>query len=295
MSLQFTLIGNTEEGQSLVVFIPGRAPMVADSGNPYFDRLVEGALAGDESVAELFDIAAAAASKFTAVTDRVSVRAGQLYFDGDVVDNALTAQVVRFIEEGYDDWQPLVKFLTNCMDNPNEHSREQMYEWLSRREFAIDQDGLLRAYKGVKQDAKGNWTSISQGKAVVDGTEYTGAIPNYVGAVVTMPRSEVEFDPSVGCHRGLHVGTFDYANGFAQGALLEVKVNPRDIVSVPTDCDAQKVRTCRYEVVGLFAQERAYEQALVYDADEDYGYDESDSGWGDGEYDDFASDADLLY
>jgi hypothetical protein len=103
-----------------------------------------------------------------------------------------------------------------------------------------------------------------------------------------MPRDQVQFDPGVGCHTGLHVGTFEYAAGFAQGALLEVVVNPRDVVSVPTDCGAQKMRTCRYTVVGLLEQRldsplRVYDQA----ADEDY---LDGAGWGD-----FEDDEDYLY
>jgi hypothetical protein len=64
-----------------------------------------------------------------------------------------------------------------------------------------------------------------------------------------MPRSEVVHDPSQACERGLHVSTRSYAEGYARsGALLEVHVNPRDIVSVPTDGGGEKVRVCRYKI-----------------------------------------------
>ena len=33
-----------------------------------------------------------------------------------------------------------------------------------------------------------------------------------------------------------------------------VKINPADVVSVPKDCDCQKLRTSRYEVVKDFEQ-----------------------------------------
>jgi hypothetical protein len=98
-----------------------------------------------------------------------------------------------------------------------------------------------------------------------------------------MPRSEVEWDPTVGCHRGLHVGTWDYAYGFAQGAVMEVHVNPRDVVSVPTDSDAAKVRCCRYTIVRVI--DAPYTAAVVpmYSYDDSYDY-EDDAEWGDGEY-----------
>ena len=63
-----------------------------------------------------------------------------------------------------------------------------------------------------------------------------------------MPRGEVQHDPESGCSTGLHVGTYAYAQGYARAALLTVHVNPRDVVSVPTDCDAEKMRVCRYVV-----------------------------------------------
>lgn len=68
---------------------------------------------------------------------------------------------------------------------------------------------------------------------------------------------------SVGCGHGLHVGAFDYAKSYGgidldddEGGngnkLMICKVNPRDVVSVPTDSRFQKLRCCRYEVVSEF-------------------------------------------
>ena len=36
---------------------------------------------------------------------------------------------------------------------------------------------------------------------------------------------------------------------FARGKVVIVKVNPKDVVSVPHDCNCQKLRTCAYTVV----------------------------------------------
>lgn len=66
-----------------------------------------------------------------------------------------------------------------------------------------------------------------------------------------MPRSQVTADSGIGCSAGLHVGTWDYAVTFLghDTPVLAVLVSPRDVVSVPTDCDAQKMRVCRYQVL----------------------------------------------
>jgi hypothetical protein len=281
--LQYTIIGNEDGESNIVVFVSGSAPQVASQSHPNYDRIVAGALAGDDSIIELFDIAATAAQKFSRLSDRVTTANGRLYLDGVEVDNALSAQVLRFMDEGVEDWKPLVAFFENVQANPNEHSREQLFEWLSRRDFTITADGMIVGYKGVASAPDGGYLSISAGKAIVDGEVVTGRIPTNPGSIVEMPRDEVEWDPSVGCHTGLHVGTFEYASGFARGTVLEVHVNPRDVVSVPTDSDAAKVRCCRYHIVREI--EVPYTEAVVYDDfDEDYLDDEfPNRDWGDGE------------
>jgi hypothetical protein len=182
------------------------------------------------------------------------------------------------------DFEPLVKFMDNVMDNPNEHSRTQLYDWLSQRDFTITSDGYIVGYKGVERNGD-SYRSVSSGVepvyVEVDGetTRHTGRIPNPIGATVSMDRNLVQHDPSVGCHVGLHVGTYEYAKGWAHGALLEVHVNPRDVVSVPTDCSWAKVRTCRYQVVDVIDSE--YTSGLV-DVDGPEPEDEYyDQGWND--------------
>jgi hypothetical protein len=282
MSLQYTLIGNEDGDSNIVVFVPGSAPQVAHQSHPNFERILAGALAGDESIAELFDIAATVAQKFQRLSERVTTANGRLYLDGVEVNDALTSQVLRFLEEGVEDWMPLVAFFENVQSNPNEHSREQLYTWLAGRDFTITPDGMIVGYKGVAPDGNGGFLSIHSGRAIVDGTEVSGQIPTNPGSLVEMPRTEVQWDPSVGCHRGLHVGTWGYASSFAQGTVLEVHVNPRDVVSVPTDSDAAKVRCCRYQIVREI--EVPYYAPVAYsDYDEpEYGDDDFDP-WGDGE------------
>lgn len=290
--IQFNIVSAGEES-FITAFVPGEAlPLVTSkSANPRFDALlavaldaIAGADVDREEVVSLFSPAAAVAERFESVSDRVIVSNGRVLFDGAEIDNSLTNQIVRFLEEG-SDFTPLVNFMENVMDNPNEHSREQLYDWLNTRAFSITPAGYIVGYKGVKPDSEHGYRSISSGSEPVyvdvDGETqvYTGRIPNPVGAVVSMDRNLVQHDPSVGCHVGLHVGTYDYAKWFSGGTILEVHVNPRDVVSVPTDCDWQKVRTCRYEVVD--AIDAPYTTGLVdpdgaYDDEDDLAWDDED-------------------
>lgn len=240
MSLQFSLLGS-EDGRIITAYVDGQL-YAAHSTHPNFDAIVEGALNGDESIIELFDVAQTAINKFERLTERVTTAHGKLYFDGEEITGGLAAQVIRFLEAGVDDWKPLVRFLDNVQQNQNEHSRDELFDWLEKNEFAIDDAGMIVAYKGVTNDR----LSRFGGKAMVNGVVHEGQIPNPDGAVIEMPRSEVVHDPGRACHVGLHVANRAFANSFAP-RLIEVRVNPRDVVSVPDR--AEKMRVCRYIVI----------------------------------------------
>lgn len=286
-SITFTMSGDEDESNIVVFarFADGTTQIEpAHSSHPNFQQIVAGAIAGDVGILDLFDLGVAAIKNFSRVggSERVTLANGRLYFDGDPISTPETEQILRFMDSGAEDYMPLVRFFENVQANPSAHSREQLFTWLQRQNergegFTITPDGMIVGYKGVRKTDEG-LTSISTGRAIVNGEVHNGAIPNPLGATVEMPRSEVAHDPAVGCHRGLHVGTYEYANGFARGALLEVHVNPRDVVSVPTECDAAKMRTCRYTVVKMI--DAPYTSPIVY------GDLYSDDAWGDSDYDD---------
>ena len=60
-------------------------------------------------------------------------------------------------------------------------------------------------------------------------------------------------DADIGCSDGFHAGSYDYAKGYSHngGHLMRVEIDPSDVVSVPKDCDCQKLRTAKYTVVAL--------------------------------------------
>lgn len=258
-NLEFTL-ATVDNESSITVYLPGQPVQVAHEDHPNFDEIKgyvldiaadNDGLSDDDvdELLELFDTSIAVKSILEPLSQRIRVANGRVYFDGDEVHNALTDQIIRFRDEGVEDYIPLVNFFERVQSNPNEHSREQLYTWLSQRDFTITKAGLIVGYKGVRTTDNG-YESIHHGPAIVNGRQVNGSVPNNVGDVVEMPRSQVAHDPATGCSSGLHVGTYDYARSFSQGAVLEVHVDPRDVVSVPTDCGWAKVRTCRYTVIG---------------------------------------------
>lgn len=232
----------------------------ADERHPHWEAILEGLRSGDESVWTLFDVLDGVMSQFQQVTDRVGWDGENILFDGDPVHSVLTEQLSRALTEGNtNDYSALAKFWEKLESNPNSHSREQAYDWLACHKFQITEDGDVVGYKYVSDNGDGNYTSCARSQVegkpsgFVNGTAVPplSVIPQKVGDVVTMPRSEVAHDPSQACKAGLHVGTFDYVGGGSSNTVLEVHVNPRDIVSVPTDGAGAKVRVCRYTVAAL--------------------------------------------
>lgn len=254
--MQCSIITSNGHRNILVVDPALPQPLATSDDHPNFDRILAAVTAGEDAqvIADLFDTAKVAAEKFDHLSERVTVRGGRVYFDGDEVDDALTQQVVRFAAEGVEDWKPLVAFYEKLQTNPLRHSREQLYSFLRAHDFTITPSGDLIAYKGVSGDSNGGYQSGSSGHAIRNGEDINGYIPNAVGDVIEMPRSEVVHDPGAHCSVGLHVGTFDYAQSYAHGAMLKVEVNPRDVVSVPHNAGGGKVRVCRYRVLEIIGE-----------------------------------------
>ena len=242
----YILAGSADGGQAITVLSNGEV-YVASSERADFSNIVEMAKSGDDSVITMFEPAKTIEKRFIRITDRVTVSGGHLLFDNDRVPSSIENAVIRALRDGTEDWAPLVRFMEKLYSNPNEHSREQFYRWLETHDFSICADGDVIGYKAVEP---GTLLSVHSGRAIVDGVLISGQIPNHLDSVIEMPRSEVAHDPSIGCHTGLHVGTFDYARDFLLGGtILLIKFSPTDVVSVPTDCSDAKVRVCRYRVV----------------------------------------------
>jgi hypothetical protein len=233
----------------------------AHQSHPNFVKILDGLRRGDPSVWDLFDVAGGIMRRFQQVSERYSWNGSDVLFDGDPVDGPFADLLSRSLEEGnVENYTALAKFGEKVAQNPSEWSREQSFRFLSNHRFQITADGDVVAYKSVydtgRVDAQGRkvyesgYASKVKGKpsAFVNGVAVPelSKVPQSIGDVVTMPRSEVDEDPNRSCSRGLHVATVNYWGGFKPG-VIEVHVNPRDFVAIPNAEDA-KARVHRYYV-----------------------------------------------
>lgn len=272
--MQYNLVRRDGDA-NITVVIEGNL-YVADDQHPNFEAIVEAVINDDpeREVLDLIDASVGAAKKFENLSERVSVANSRVYVDGDEVTGPFADQIVRFLNDDLDDWQPLVNFLEKVYTNVEAHTRENLARWLNATGgFTIADNGNIIGYKGLTSEGG----SVHRGPAIVDGEAVNGSVPNQPGSVVEMARSAVEHNPRVACASGLHVGTWEYASSFGHGVTAEVEVNPRDVVSVPTDCNGQKMRVARYTVVRYLSD--PYTEAVVpsgVEFSEDYeeGYDD---------------------
>ena len=190
-----------------------------------------------ERLEGLFDVEQAV-SDYLDHDAEVEVKDGAVSFKGEVVHNMVVDKILDFMRNGLP-YQPLVKFLGKLMDNPSRRATEELYSFLEHKNMPITPDGNFLAYKGVKN----NFTDF-----------YSGNFNNSVGQTLSMIRNTVCDDANIGCSNGFHAGSYDYAKGYASGGghLMIVEIDPSDVVSVPFDCDCQKLRTAKYKVVGVY-------------------------------------------
>lgn len=280
-------------GQSISIFYSDGESETIPETHVSFKAIIEKLISGkatDESIRDLTGVLKTVAKKMSALSERVSVDGKEVYFDGDPLRGEIADLIKKMFEEGRAlDFKPLVNFLEKAKTNPSLKSVDDLYRWISNGDLVIDPDGDIVAYKGVRVNADGVSESIHAGKAFVNGEEITGYIPNKPGTVISMARSEVNDNEFAHCSYGLHAGTYAYADTFRtwgnfDSRMILVKINPRDVVSVPNDHSSAKMRVARYTVLSEINErltEAVYQPELPFDENDDQSDDWEDDDWGD--------------
>lgn len=192
----------------------------------------------------------------------VEVRGGEVYYNDEPIHNVVVDRIIDFRDQGIP-ITPLANFLNNLMQNPSYRSRQQLYTFLEKNKMPITPDGHFMAYKVVRD-------------SYLDG--HTGTIMHTLGVPISMPRHLVDDDPNHVCSAGLHCCSWDYIpRMYPTGRILLMKVNPRDVVSVPTDYNNAKMRVCEYvpvEEVERSVAEDYFGTSPVYTPNTDYDVDQ---------------------
>jgi hypothetical protein len=190
--------------------------------------------------------------------EQIEVKDGSVFVDGDVIQSVVADRIINFLADGID-CLPIFKFITRLQLNPSKRAVDELYTFLEHKNLPYTETGTFLAYKAVRNDFT---------------DKHSGKFFNGVGEVLSMPRNKVDDDKNVGCSYGFHAGTLKYASEFACGSdkMVLVEIDPADVVSIPTDCEFQKLRTCRYKVVAEYERpldELVYESRFSTENDDD--------------------------
>jgi len=215
---------------SVTLSFSGKMISIA-KGDHRYSAIIE-ALKGDklELIPDLVDVA----KSFSAIKG-VDLVDGRIKLHGKNIPEVVSDRVLRFKEQGLP-FEPLVKFAEKLMKNPSFNSRKMLYKFLEHNGHPVTKDGNFIAYKKVDTNFKDC---------------YTHTMDNSVGTTVEMDRNEVDDNPDNTCSSGLHVAAYQYAQGFSRGHLVEVEIDPEDVVAVPNDYNGEKMRVCKYKVVNV--------------------------------------------
>jgi hypothetical protein len=199
--------------------------------------------------------------------EQIEVKDGSVFVDGETISSVVADRIINFLADGID-CLPIFKFITRLQLNPSKRAVDELYTFLEHKNLPYTESGTFLAYKAVRHDFT---------------DKHTGKFFNGVGEVLSMPRNKVDDDKNVGCSYGFHAGTLKYASEFACGSdkMVLVEIDPADVVSIPTDCEFQKLRTCRYKVVAEYERpldEHVYESRFSTENDDDV-----DEEWDDDE------------
>ena len=184
----------------------------------------------------------------------ISIKGDQLFWKGEPFAGVLATRMISMLEDGFS-IEPMVLFMHNLLKNPSKRSVDELYGFLEKNNLPITPDGYFLAYKKVRKD----FLDI-----------HSGTMDNSPGTIVEMERFKVDDNKDQTCSTGLHFCGMSYLDHFggSDSRTVIVKINPADVVSIPSDYNGAKGRACRYEVIGELGVEpgKAFDRSVQSNA-----------------------------
>ncbi len=190
-------------------------------------------------------IAAATNGAFTAtenMTGEVTMTVG-----GQAVDaTPLIQHAERALLDGS---KGFGRFMTKFAEIKRQHTSAELLKFMDNADLPLADDGSIIGYKVLKKtDVEG---------VFVDG--WSGKVKQRLGSLVYMPDSKVDDNRRNLCSTGLHIAARDYINGYGgyQSVLTLVKIQPKDVISVPIN-ETTKMRVAAYHIVKVLSDEDSF-------------------------------------
>jgi len=250
------IISETE----LTVVINGNVYTVYRDDQKFTDAIKYIREKNEKGLIDLLDELKKVSSYINDANTDIVIDGYEIKYKGVPVNNYIVGVIFRMKEEGFD-ISPLVKFLENLLQNPSNRAIKELYGFLEYGRLPITSDGCFLAYKKVSS----TFTDI-----------HTNTVDNSIGTTVMMNRQDVDDNCNNTCSTGLHFCSLDYLNFFGSKSdpVVILKINPKDVVSIPVDYKNTKGRCCKYEVVGLYTQPLTSSVETAYSDDINDEYEE---------------------
>ena len=226
MSFPFLIQGNN------IVVVIRNVPHTISKTHVTYEKVKEAIKAGDWETVE--NIIEPKKAVLNYGKGNIEIQGEKLFWKGNEMHGAIVDRMIQMLQDEFP-VEPLVLFMENLMQNPSYRAVNELYGFLEKNNLPITPDGHFLAYKKVRHDYK---------------DVYSGTFDNSVGQVVQMERNQVNDDKNQTCSAGLHFCSQGYLNHFGGERVMILKINPADVVSIPTDYNNSKGRCSRYEVVG---------------------------------------------
>jgi len=226
MSYPFVIQGNN------ITVVIGNKPHTISKTHITYQKVVDAIKAGDwNTVKEVIDPKKVVLNYGAS---NIAIQGDKLFWKGEELNGALATRMVTMLQEGFD-VSPFVLFMENLMQNPSKRAVDELYGFLEKNNLPLTPDGYFLAYKKVRD----NFMDV-----------HSGTMDNSVGKIVEMERNRVDDNKDNTCSTSLHFCGMSYLGHFGGERTVIVKVNPADVVSIPSDYNGAKGRACRYEVIG---------------------------------------------
>jgi hypothetical protein len=177
----------------------------------------------------------------------ITIKNDNIFYRGEKLFGEDVSRILAYLRGGFP-VESMILFLEAKLRNKFPESVEALYSFLENRGMPITDNGTVLGYKGVE----GDFFSKNTGEEpLIEGIrDARGKIRNQIGDTIWMDRRYVCSDNSQGCAGGLHIGSKNYATGWAgDGHIMVVEFSPEHVVSVPTS-EHEKLRVYKYRVVG---------------------------------------------
>lgn len=261
------MISHIITANSIVVFVGNETHTLAND-HPNYLKMAQAIRDNDEEAVRNLVNLTSTINKVLEGT-HVSIVNGSVMYQGETVNPVMAEYILRMVREGFDA-TPAALFLQNLIGvaehsiqigvdpgsltpttltipavagNPSKRAVDELFGMLEGCRLPLTPDGHFLAYKKVrKPNENGDMFDI-----------FKGTTRNNVGDKPSMPRNKVDEDKNRTCSTGLHFCSLEYLKNFGEhdDPIVILKINPRDVVAIPTDYNNTKGRCCLYEVIGI--------------------------------------------